>query len=643
MANPGPIRRSFTTPASFAGLSRPRSSPQEKQSGSRETLFVCGQGKVVEFSPTNASLLSPRSRRSSGVTEVAPVGSLPWASRTEKLPTVGRIEIYVSATGTTHLECAKKLITTLFPKSQCWCVDGDTIFVVAKGRDSYYRIELPNLSEQDRLKAAELKQVFTKVLQYELTPCPFRRPFEVELPETPKKILKPWKPKNKTPTSPENPMVTRDGAADSSSEQENTDSAGEEHSTSSQISVSGDAPAIEEKKEGVDGKAVRREEQTSQASVPDIVSKINQLDGTVFEKQEQGSQASVLTEVPVISQLDRSFFEEEEQGRPTSMLREFPAINQVDRGVTEEDDLEQLKTPTRPSRGTGSGMRSVTAPAPLNFSVISTADPADERSLRIPKRDSDAASIASSVDSFHSFVSFHSPISPLPPSPSYSDPLSPSESNIFSLEIDVPRSRQHKRDLSELTVTGSTFPSLKRPDAPEWPDLSNHTSPPLETPELMDDAASQTSEVLSEAITPSPNSTLRNRLHRRRRTLSPMPSPSNLYDPKVHMSDFDLTTALIQKTYSYILVHPIQLVALMLGIASKFANNAFHTRTLSEPRTGEKLVSGTWSYDATNEHAVDDFDDSWDEDDFGVPLSQAPSAGSRDNLNGEIGGSWEVD
>ena len=88
MANPGFMRRSFTTPAAFTGHSRLQLSPQEKQSDG-EILFVCTQGKVVQFSPANTSLLSPRSRRNSGVTEVAPVGSLPWASTTEKLLAVG--------------------------------------------------------------------------------------------------------------------------------------------------------------------------------------------------------------------------------------------------------------------------------------------------------------------------------------------------------------------------------------------------------------------------------------------------------------------------------------------------------------------------------------------------------------------------
>ena len=528
-------------------------------------------------------------------------------------------------------------------------MDGEKIFVVAKGHNSYYRLELLNESDVDKLKAEELKQVFAKVLQYELTPCPFRRPFEVELPETPKKILKPWKPKIKTPTSSEKPPIIVDCAAESSSEQENTDSAGEEHS--SQVSVSGDATTAEE----ADGNIAREEEHIRQTRVFETVAVMDEAEQRTQKVEEFVRQTPVSEDVSVTTRVDGSVFEEEEPSSRAIVRNEIPKINQFDGHFSEEGvGPDQLKTPTRPSRGMRSGVRSVTAPAPLNFSNTSTPDLPNERGLQIPKRDSDAVSIASSVDSFHSFVSFHSPISPLPPSPPYSNPPSPSESNILSLAIDVPRSRQHKRDLSELTVTGSTFPHIQRSEHLAWGDLPNHSSPPLKIPDLMDDGASQTSEVLSEAITPSPNSTLRHRhLPRRRRTLSPMPSPSNLYDPRVHMSDYDLTTALLQKTYSYILVPPIQLVALMLGIASRLASSALHKRSASEGsarrssgNTGEKLIPKTWGVGGTDKEQkgiADDFDDSWDEDDFGVPLSQAPSSSSRQDLEGEIGASWEVD
>ncbi len=89
--------------------------------------------------------------------------------------------------------------TTLHPilaKSQCWCVDGETIFVLRIRLGSYYRIELPNKSEEDSKVAEELKGVLARVLQFETTPCPFNRNFTVELPESPKTPIRkrPWRP-----------------------------------------------------------------------------------------------------------------------------------------------------------------------------------------------------------------------------------------------------------------------------------------------------------------------------------------------------------------------------------------------------------------------------------------------------------------
>jgi len=88
------------------------------------------------------------------------------------------------------------ILRPILAKSQCWCVDGDTKFVLRISQNQYYRIELPNTSEEDKEKAEELKKVLAKVLQYETTPCPFQRSFTVQLPEPPKTPVRkrPWRP-----------------------------------------------------------------------------------------------------------------------------------------------------------------------------------------------------------------------------------------------------------------------------------------------------------------------------------------------------------------------------------------------------------------------------------------------------------------
>jgi hypothetical protein len=92
------------------------------------------------------------------------------------------------------------LLHTIFPKSQCWCVDAECTFVLRIRQDSYYRIELPCESDEDREKLGEFREVLAQVLQYEKTPCPFTRGFEVQLPErtkTPPPRKRPQQPPEK--------------------------------------------------------------------------------------------------------------------------------------------------------------------------------------------------------------------------------------------------------------------------------------------------------------------------------------------------------------------------------------------------------------------------------------------------------------
>lgn len=65
-------------------------------------------------------------------------------------------------------------------------------------RPTFWRIELPVFTPENRAMAKELKDVWDQVLQFEKTHCPFHRTFSVELPEQPETPIKrkPWKPKH---------------------------------------------------------------------------------------------------------------------------------------------------------------------------------------------------------------------------------------------------------------------------------------------------------------------------------------------------------------------------------------------------------------------------------------------------------------
>ena len=96
------------------------------------------------------------------------------------------------------------MLKAILPKSRCWCVDGESKFVLLRmgirnsNNNTYWRIELPNQTDEEKRAVEEFIRVLEKILQYEKTPCPFKREHTVELPEnvTPVK-LRPWKPKSR--------------------------------------------------------------------------------------------------------------------------------------------------------------------------------------------------------------------------------------------------------------------------------------------------------------------------------------------------------------------------------------------------------------------------------------------------------------
>jgi hypothetical protein len=140
--------RSASTPA-------PRTS-----SDGIETLFVCSNSRIVAFTT---------------------------ASPTERTLAAGVLRIYrVTASHVSFLNSGT-LLHTIFPRSQCWRLDDRSVFVLRVRQDSYYRIELPSSTDEDKASIAHFASVLAQVLQYEKTPCPFSRGSEVETaPERPR-------------------------------------------------------------------------------------------------------------------------------------------------------------------------------------------------------------------------------------------------------------------------------------------------------------------------------------------------------------------------------------------------------------------------------------------------------------------------
>ncbi|KZF21864.1 hypothetical protein L228DRAFT_239797 [Xylona heveae TC161] len=199
IVTPG-LRRSCTLPLKLSDSSRRASKSSEDPV--IETLFVHHSAKVVSFSPPSHVLRRPTTPDYGAADPEDQVGTLPWNSTVERTMAAGPLRLY-RVPGSVAFLTSGKILHPILAKSQCWCVDGETIFVLRIRTGTYYRIELPNHSIEDREKAAELKAVLPKILQYEQTPCPFAREFTVTLPERLPVRKRPWRPREKPKPPPQ--------------------------------------------------------------------------------------------------------------------------------------------------------------------------------------------------------------------------------------------------------------------------------------------------------------------------------------------------------------------------------------------------------------------------------------------------------
>ena len=401
----------------------------------------------------------------------------------------------------------------------------------------------------DKIKAEEMKDVLAKILQYEMTPCPFQRGFTVALPELPQTPLqkRPWRPKTKLASTPEH----------LAEELESFDfGKGSSRSKS---------PAIEE------------------SDNPELA---------VPSEQKRGNGRIISSDVSIMG----SENEDSDATDGTEVSVDQPS----------NDTLKispQVKTPTRPHPlRTG---RATTAPPHLTLRT-SGSSPTALSMLSSPEANEHSPSLSSSMESFHSF---HSPISPLAPSPPFSEvePLTEYHAN----GLDVPRVRGHRREESEVTITAD--PSrLWDMGAQSSEDIVHHfpLNPPS-TPPLIDDAASEEDEHWSEAVTPSPTKGVRQRKFlSKKRSHSPLPPSANLYSPyspRTQMSGHHLTTAILQRTCSLLLGPPVQLVALMLRIAAKLAHGTFRGSSFGFGEGGQKIPC-SWDFsDGSDDNDEDDY------------------------------------
>ena len=401
-AAPYLVRRSFTAPIKSTRTSSPL---REAAVAGAETLYVHPSGKIVSFSSNSSKLV----RRHSSVSDTKSdfqdevSGSLPWASITERTIAAGPLQIY-RVLGSVAFLNSGNILHPVLAKSQCWCVDGVSKFVLRIRPNTYYRIELPNESSQDEEKVEELKKVLPSILQYEVTPCPFKRGFTVDLPEAPATPVqkRPWRPK----------LPVRPSAQDVTEELDELDEMEESNEHTSKERYPEDIGVFHGPPE---------ESNYFPSSLGTSITADTTVAGTTDSEtpNEARSEARRETVKPLIMSIE-------------------------DKKESVSDEPLNFKTPTRPKAlRTG---RTVTAPPQLS---LQTSPPSTATGAVPPPRNLERElSVSSSIESFHSF---HSPISPLPPSP----PTPNSSPEAWANGIDLAKVRRHTRDTSDVTVTAT--------------------------------------------------------------------------------------------------------------------------------------------------------------------------------------------
>lgn len=220
-----PLRRSATLPTK---LKSRKQSSTDSLNASGNNLYYHPYAKIVHFSPRAIAPIPSSNKPSDFDYPVDTIETLPWRSPTERTVALGPLRLEKGFT--VFLKCGS-VVHAILKNSQCWCVDGESTFVLRIRPLTYYRIEIPNETDEDKSYVADLKNALPKILRYEVTPCPFKRGFTVEIPEEAKvpRRKKAWQPKIRRESAPsclfdvpETTSISSEGP-DSSSAGEETD------------------------------------------------------------------------------------------------------------------------------------------------------------------------------------------------------------------------------------------------------------------------------------------------------------------------------------------------------------------------------------------------------------------------------------
>ena len=419
------------------------------------------------------------------------------------------------------------------PKSQCWCVDGESTFVLRIRSYNYYRIELPNEDEEARAKVEELKTVLSNILAYEVTPCPFKREFTVDVPDgniTPKK-KKPWKAKPHQKHNFKEENTTPFGALSSEERVIEEIAVDPGHLSDGDLTSFSGRNSRESLDMGTDDRC----EEVTKAEPATSVLNVKISSEYELSTPLRYSAVRTTTAPASLDPQSRTLLS------PVGLVDPNTSVTSATKNNKNFLDSFQTSSMPLPPSPPYSG-----PPSPSTLSV-------DTENLKMIRQRNHNHEISDST--------IHSLYSPGPPSD-----------------------------------TESEVPSFHTTNEKDNVPPSRGFGPAPKTPTLIEDGSDSGSDIWSEIATPSPHKAqdLRHRhgepTDSDQRTYSPPPPSTVLFSPP-QTSGAQVTTAIVQRTCA-ILAPPVHLIAFMLIIASKIASGNLRALTGGYDECWERMRQG---------------------------------------------------
>ncbi len=646
------FRRSFTAPS--RSLSFHEKAGLDSSDAAADVLYFHPSVRILKFSPPFSAIRSASSPIPSQDLDypVDTIETLPWATATETTVASGLMKIE-KVQGSTNFLKSGTVMHAIMRNSQCWCVDGESKFVLRIGKFQYYRIEFPTKTEEEKAKVEELKMVLKKILRFEVTPCPFKRGFHVELPEsatTPRRKGT-WKrrqssqassPMGETPPPISRarnlrtnmPLVATQSSEDGKEqEQDESGSEVDEHDTQSDSTEAEEDSAPQSPMATTSNpmadEARGAEEEVSEEEDP--ISSPSGLERNLEPSEPANALPSSIEQQapqePVVQPADLEDSEPEAVPAQSHPLTDAPIMSDAGEMTPEIGSTSEELLPLAAEAGTTTEDISTEGPD-LPETVEEDVDGEEiPEEAPLERRLTDTMSIASSVTSFHSIASMDGPTSPPYPSPPPSDDGGPPSPTPHAESLDplaMHSYNTHKREISEMTITPSS-PRLRaltdhEPSNLDRPRTSLSDLP--STPHLIRSSASDAS--WPDVETPGSYATnqLRHRQKARRRSPSSLPPSSTIFAPSPQQDrNSHIAAAILQKACSIALGKPIELAVMLIHILAKIAGGA----TVNDLLNGELFKKPEKTRDHHRNRSLPDAiegsraEDS-DEDDFGAPL-----------------------